>query len=138
MNDFQQKQMVMYEAIIGYLQENRDVFSNIRAFSYTINKLKRVMDDIRIKEKELSSDILEKTIISAKVKEDLIFSVVPVAAALFNYAKETGDFQLKAKIKIGQSYYVRLRDSELIEKSEVVRLFATNILPQLKRYGITM
>ncbi len=138
MNDFQQRQLLMYDAVISYLQDNRDVFSGVRAFSYTINKLRRTMDEIRRKEKELSSDILEKTIINAKVKDDLIFSVNPIASALFNYARETGDFQLKSKIKVGQSYYVRLRDSELMDKAELVRLLATNVLPRLKPFGVSM
>lgn len=138
MSDYEQNKLSMFESVISYLNENRDITSNIRSFSWAINKLRKVMDEIRRKEKVLSSDILEKTIQSAKVKDELVFSLVPIAAALFNYAKEIDDVALKAKVKVGQSYFVRLRDAELLDKSEMLRLIGINILPQLKKYGITL
>jgi hypothetical protein len=128
----------MIESVISYLGENRDIISNVRSFSWTINKLRKVIDEIKRKEKVLSSDILEKTIQSAKVKDELIFSLIPISTALFNYAKEIDDLPLKAKVKMGQSYFVRLRDTELLDKSEMLRIIALNVLPQLKKYSISM
>lgn len=138
MSDYEQNKLAMFEYLISYLNENRDIISQVRSFSWAINKLRKVIDEIKRKEKVLSSDILEKTIQSAKVKDELIFSLIPISTALFNYAKEIDDIQLKAKVKMGQSYFVRLRDTELLDKSEMLRLLGINVLPQLKKYGITM
>lgn len=138
MSDHEQNKLSMFESVISYLGENRDITSNVRSFSWAINKLRKVMDEIRRKEKVLSSDILGKTIQSAKVKDELVFTLIPISTALFNYAKEVDDIALKAKVKAGQSYFVRLRDTELLDKSEMLRLIGLNILPQLKKYGISL
>jgi|GEM_PF-1757629 len=133
MSDQEKNKLAMYESVINYLNENRDIISNVRSLPYTITKLRRVMDSIKLKEKELSSDILEKTIIASNAKEQLIFTMIPVAAALFAYAKQTNNVALKERTRCGQSFYLRLKDRELLNHAEGLLVIAERNSANLKK-----
>ncbi|MGE5399231.1 MAG: hypothetical protein ACM3S2_02445 [Ignavibacteriales bacterium] len=137
MNDIEKKKMGMYEAVLGLLAENKDITSGIRSFSSNIIKLRKVMDEIRRKEKELSSEILEKTIINANRKDDLLVALVPVTSALFNFARQTNNVELREKTRLTQSHFIRLLDAELTNKAEAIRILALKHIVELKKFGIT-
>ena len=136
MSDSEKNRMSMYETVITYLLENKDVISINRSFSHAISKLRKVIDEIKIKDKELSSDALEKTIITNEAKDDLIFALVPVTSALYNFAKESANIELKEKVRLSQSNLVRLRDNELLNKSIAVHHFAGIYISKLGKFRI--
>jgi hypothetical protein len=136
MSDSEKNRLSMYETVIMYLLENKDIISVNRSFSFTINKLRKAIDEIKIKDKELSSDTLEKTILTYNAKDELIFALVPVTAALYNFAKENGNIELKEKCRMSQSNLVRLRDNELLNKSIAMHHFALNYFSRLGKFGI--
>lgn len=137
MTDNEKLKIGMYESVISYLFENRDIISTIRGFTSSINKLRKVIDEIKRKEKELSSDILEKTIISSKAKEDMIVSVIPLAQAIFNYAKQTGNIQLKEKSRLSHSMFERMRDSQLLDKCTMIHMLGAKYISSLAPYAIS-
>lgn len=137
MNDLERKKLGMYESLISYLHENRDITSTIRGFNWSLTKLKRVIDEIEQKEKEISSQTLEKTIQTSKAREELIENLTPVISSLFTYSRQVGDVYLKEKTRCTQSFLVRLRDSELIDKSYAIKQLAEKHLNDLKSYKIT-
>lgn len=136
MSDNEKNRLSMYETVIMYLLENKDIISVNRSFSYAITKLRKTIDEIKIKDRELSSDTLEKTILTYNAKDELVFALVPVTAALYNFAKESGNLELKEKCRMSQSTLVRLRDNELLNKSIAMHHFAVNFLTRLGKYGI--
>lgn len=138
MHDKEKQKLSMYEAVISLLADNKDITAGIRALSYQANKLRKVVDEIKKMEKVLSSETLEKAVINAQAKDELIFTLVPVATALFNYAKEINDIALKAKVRSGYSYFIRLRDLELIDKSIAIRKLAEKHLPEVRKFNITI
>lgn len=137
MNDFEKQKLGMYESVLTLLSENRDIVSSIRSFTSNSTKLRKVMDEIRRLDKELSSEILDKTIQNAKAKDDLINSLYPVISGLFNFAKMTNDLSLKEKTRITKSHLYRMLDKELMDKAEATRMFALTYVVQLKKFGIT-
>lgn len=137
MNDIETLKLGMYESVLSFLAENRDITSGIRAFSWNISRLRKIIDDIRQKEKDASSKTLEKTIQSSSCREELIFKLVPVANSLYAFAKDRGDLALREKTRFSQSLLVRMKDKELIDKATAVVLISENKLPQLGQFGIT-
>lgn len=137
MNDIERKKLAMYESIVSYLLENRDILSTVRGFSWSLTKLRRVIDEIELKEKEISSQTLEKTIQTSKAREELILKLTPMVTSMFTYSKQIGDVYLKEKSRCTQSFLVRLRDSELIDKSNALRQLAGRHIDGLKGFGIT-
>jgi len=137
MSDNDKKRLSMYENVISFLQENRDIISFNRSFYYSISKLRKLVDEIKVRDKELSSDTLEKTVITYSAKDELIFALLPVTAALFNLARANNDISLKEKTRISQSFYIRLRDVELINKASGIYQIAFNYIDSLQRYKIS-
>jgi hypothetical protein len=137
MSEYEKNKLLMYEIVITYLLENIDIISYNPTFLNAISKLKYAIERIKFKDIELSSDILRKTILTYKAKEDLIFTIIPVTTSLNNYAKEKNNIKLKEKTRLTQSYYIRLRDTELIEQSLAIIYFAKKYFKGLGKYGIT-
>lgn len=132
MTDNQRTKILMYESVLSYLGENKEITSTIRAFSWAINKFRRHVDEIKRKDKEISSQTLEKAVTASAMKDELIFAVAPVASALFAYARQNNDLALKQKTRLSQSYFVRLRDSELIDAVNGIYSLAEKHKKELK------
>ena len=137
MSENENNKLLMYELIITYLLENNDIISYNPSFSDAISKLKEAINEIKFKDIELSSDVLGKTVLANKAKEDLIFTITPVTTSLFNFAKEINNIELKVKTRLTLSHYARLRDVELLEQSLAIMHFAKKNLNGLMKYGIT-
>jgi len=137
MSDNDKKRLSMYENVISFLQENRDIISLNRSFYYSLSKLKKMVDEIKIRDKELSSDTLEKTVKTYNAKDELILSLVSVTAALYNFARERNDITLKEKTRISQSFFVRLRDVELINRASGIYQIANLNSNVLQKYKVT-
>lgn len=138
MSDTERNKLNMYESVVSVCLENREIINSVRSFPWSITKLRKMIDEIKRKEKELSSETLEKTIITYKLKDELIFCLVPVVSALFNFAKENNNLALKEKTRHSQSYYVRLKDRELLDKAYAVYSLSERSLSRLKKFGISI
>lgn len=137
MNDIETAKIGMYDSVVSFLNENRDIVSGVRAFSWSLSKLRKITDEIRVKEKEASSVTLEKAIASSRCRDELVFSLVPVAAALNNYAREIDDLLLRQKTRYTQSTLMRMKDRELMDKASGLLAIAHNLLPLPDRYRIS-
>lgn len=137
MSDNDKKRLSMYENVISFLQENRDIISLNRSFYYSLSKLRKMVDEIKIRDKELSSDTLEKTVKTYNAKDELILSLVSITAALYNFARERNDITLKEKTRISQSFFVRLRDVELINRASGIYQIASLNFNALQKYKVT-
>lgn len=136
MNDFEKQKLGMYESVLLLLAENKDIVSTVRSFGANISKLRKAMDEIRRVDRELSSEILNKTIQNASAKDELIIVLEPVTTALFNYARKSNDIMLKEKTRLTKSHFVRMLDKELTDKAEAIRVLAVANAPHLKKMGI--
>ncbi|MDP4175264.1 MAG: hypothetical protein Q8933_14920 [Bacteroidota bacterium] len=136
MNDFEKQKLGMYESVLTLLSENKDIVTTVRSFSSNITKLRRAMDEIRRVDRELSSEILDKTIQNAKAKDELIIFLEPVTTALFNFARKTDNFTLKEKTRLTKSQFVRMLDKDLMYKAELIRELGEANLAQLRKFGV--
>lgn len=137
MGDNEKSKLTMYETVITYLLENRDIISINRSFSYTISKLRKAIDDIKGRDRELSSDTMEKTLFAYKLKDELILTLVPITSALYTIARETANIELKEKTRVAQSYFVRLRDMELVHISLAIHQLAVRHANRLGKHNIS-
>ena len=137
MNDEERKKLTMFENVITYLLENKDIILSNSLITQTIPRLRKIIDEIKLRDRELSSNTLEKTIVADYARQDLIFSILPISNSLFCFAKENADIGLKQKTRLSQSQLFRLKENELINKSSTIQYYATSILPRLHKFGIT-
>lgn len=137
MNDIEKNKLTMCENIVTYLLEYRDIFSGNPSLLHAISQLRKAIDDIKMKDKELSSNTLERTLVADSARNELILALLPVSNSLFYYAKENADIGLKEKTRLSQSQLFRLKDNELIKKSTAIQFYALNNLSRLHKSGIT-
>lgn len=138
MSHSEKAKLELYNAVISYLNENREITSNIKAFTWSISKFRRLAEEIKCKQRDLSSESLEKSIQVSKAKDDLILSLLPVISSLHNYAKEIKDSTLKSKTRVTYSQIVRTQDSELIERAIIICILAEKYMPRVRRQEITL
>ncbi|MCU7492019.1 MAG: hypothetical protein ACM3UR_09510 [Bacteroidota bacterium] len=138
MSRSEKAKLELYTAILSYLNENRNVTCNIRAFMWSISKFRKLTEEIRCKQMELSSESLEKSLQVSKAKDDLILLLLPVITSLHNYAKETKDVQLKSTTRVTYSQIVRIQDRELIEKTLMITRLAEKYMTRMRRQEITI
>ncbi|MGE5497352.1 MAG: hypothetical protein ACM3Q2_04750 [Syntrophothermus sp.] len=137
MSENEQKQLDMYEAVLLLLSENKDIISQMPTFNWAISKLKKVIDEIKREDKVISHETFEITIKTSNIKDNLIFGLVPVTSAVFQYARSVNNLSLKEKTRFTQSHFVRMLDKELIERAEVILAIAYKNLEHLSMYGIS-
>lgn len=137
MTDLERTKLGVYETVSTLLSENKDVIANIRSFNFTLNKLKRIIEEIKRQEKVVSSETLERAISSANAREDLVRQVVFVRTNLFNFAKEKEKIEIKEKARNGQSLLMRLKDHELIDRASWVSIFARKYLLNAKKFKVS-
>ena len=137
MNELVKSKLSLYESVISYLLENSDIISGNRSLSYAISKLREAIDEIKLKDKMITSSNLEKIILANQTKDDLIETLLPISNSLFFYACKTTDLVLKVNSRLSQSYLYRLTDNELYNKCCAIKQFALNKLPYLHKYGIS-
>ncbi|MGE5431037.1 MAG: hypothetical protein ACM3QX_08185 [Syntrophomonadaceae bacterium] len=137
MSDKEQNKLDMYDAVISFLADNKEIISNIPALVSAISRFRKVVDEIRREERAISSEAFEITIQTSRLKDDLIFNLVPVASSLFNFAKENGDLKLKEKCRMTQSHFVRMLDRDLLEKAEILRILAKENIHKLNKYNLS-
>ncbi|MGE5430125.1 MAG: hypothetical protein ACM3QX_03575 [Syntrophomonadaceae bacterium] len=138
MSRSEKAKLELYTAILAYLNENRDITCNIRAFMWSISKLRKLTEEIKCKQKDLSSESMEKSLQVSKAKDDLIFLLLPVVSSLHNYAKETRDTQLKSTTRVTYSQIVRIQERDLIEKSILITKLAEKYMTRMRRQEISL
>lgn len=138
MSRSEKAKLELYTAILSYLNENREITSSIRAFMWSISKFRKLTEEIRCKQKELSSESLEKSLQVSRAKDDLILMLLPVISSLHNYAKEIKDTQLKSTTRVTYSQIVRIQDGELIEKAIMLTKLAEKYMSRMRRQEITL
>lgn len=138
MSRSEKAKLELYTAILSYLNENREITCNIRAFMWSISKFRKLTEEIKCKQRELSSESMEKSLQVSKVKDDLILLLLPVISSLHNYAKETKDAALKSTTRVTYSQIVRIQDRELIEKAVMIIKLAEKYMTRTRRQEITL
>ncbi|MCU7494650.1 MAG: hypothetical protein HF314_13840 [Ignavibacteria bacterium] len=138
MSGSEKAKLELYTVILSYLDDNREIASNIRAFMWAISKFRKLTEEIKCKQREISSESLEKSLQVSKAKDDLMLLLLPVISSLHNYAKETHDSALKSTTRVTYSQIVRTQDRELIEKSILIIRLAEKYMARMRRQEITL
>ncbi|HEX2868250.1 MAG TPA: hypothetical protein VHO03_14490 [Ignavibacteriales bacterium] len=138
MSRSEKAKLEQYTAILSYLNDNREITCNIRAFMWSISKFRKITEEIKCRQKELSSETLEKSLQVSRAKDDLILMLFPVISAIHNYAKETRDSVLKSTTRVSYSQIVRTQDRELIEKAIMIARLAEKYMSRMRRQEITL
>jgi hypothetical protein len=137
MTDIEKSKLAMYEAVLLFMSSNRTIAVNIRAFVWAIIKFRKIVEVIKTKEQELLSETLFMSVKVTKARDELISTLLPISAVLFNLARKTNNQELKQRSKLTQSYLIHCLDCELLDKAISTEIMAHKHLGKLKNNGIS-
>lgn len=136
MTDIEKNKLAMYESVLLFLFENKEIISNIKAFSWSINKLRKIIQEINLKEIVQTNAIFDNTIKTARAREELISALIPVANSLANFADSANYPELKHKANLTSNALNRMINSELAERADEIVLLTRRYLPRVRKPGV--
>lgn len=110
----------MYEALLELLYSRKETVSSIRAFNWSINKLRRIYLEIRHREKIYYQNVIERNSRSLSARNELTASVTEFTSELQYYAMTSNDTELKGTVFVTRSLLSRMSDYELLARAEML------------------
>lgn len=135
MNKRQESKLGMYDSVIAHCADNGAIVSLILAFSNAVAKLTTIVTAIR---KAVQAQTEKGTGATNKQtnREDVCQLSKSMADAVFAYAEEINDGDLKAKVTYSISELRDLKDEDLPSKSQGIHDIAKPLAAQLADFGI--
>ncbi|MGE5498413.1 MAG: hypothetical protein ACM3Q2_10100 [Syntrophothermus sp.] len=123
----------MYEALLELLYDKREIVSSIRAFNWSISKLRRICLEIRKREKNYYQNVVERNSRSESARNELTASVTGFTSELQFYTLASDDAELKGIVFVTRSLLSRLSDYELLARAEMLVSFNDVHLSDIER-----
>lgn len=133
----QENRFTMIKAVRTYLSEKQDIVSEISELVNSKAILDEIHDNLKAKEQEKNNSFAGKAAAKLAMKEALIKSSRSVSAALFAYAKKTGNIVISELTDIPKSSLELMRDTMLVEAMEGLKNLAVPVIGELGPYGIS-
>lgn len=130
------KRLSRYYSVVTLLTENRDIVSNIRAFSSSATRFCKVIEVIKQKQNEFRYEVYSRQMRNTKVRDELVLVLLPIASALHTLGKDSGNEQLENEGKCSQKYFLKLTNNEILQKAYTIYVLSMRNLTALKSYGI--
>ena len=133
----QENRFTMIKTVRTFLEQNQDIVTNISELANVQAQLKGIYDNLKAKDKEKKNSFEGKALVKLASKERVIKSSLAVSAALFAFAKKSGNIELAGLTDITRSSLDLMRDTMLVEAMEGLRNLATANISELGPYGVT-
>lgn len=137
MNEIQKKKLKMYGDVLNLLADHINLSLNLGAVSFLMSRLRRTMDEIEQTDKDAAAKVQDMSLEYTSGRDGLIADLASVSSALFNFAKQSGNVELRDRARYNQSYLLRLSDSELLNKAEMLRMLSLKYISEIRRMGVT-
>lgn len=134
MTDKQENFFSMFTVLNGFLTSNSAVVTTIPAFQRAHQKFGQLIEEIKKVDSGRQSIKAGKSDIKSNAKNELADMVSQLASSLYTYAHEHDKPEILNRVDKSQTYYKRLRDTNLIlEASDLVKMtqgIETDLLDQ--------
>ncbi|MBI5217217.1 MAG: hypothetical protein HY960_15800 [Ignavibacteriae bacterium] len=126
----------MYQAVISILLANIAKTVSIKPFASAIQLLTELVTSISGKSSEINSVVAGKAPVKNAMETSLIETTLSIAAAIYSYADDVGNIELKSKSKLSKSVLNKVRDQDLILKVKSIRDLALEHQAALVDYDV--
>ena len=133
----QENRFTMIKAVRTYLEEKQEIVSAIGELAENQAILNSIYESLKDKDNEKKTSYKGKAASKLANKESVIKSSMAVSAALFAYARKTGNIVISELTDITKSSLEIMRDTMLLEAMEGLRNLAASEINSLTPYGIT-
>ena len=137
MNKRQENKLTMYESVLSTFRAHTEILGGVPFLKSGMEKFEKTIELIHKKLQEFHSATAGKSSMKSQAEDEFIATLLPVASALFIYAKEIRDTELREKVRMSENKLYKTRDTELAEKGmQIVELAETHGV-ELGKRGIT-
>lgn len=120
MNIHQTNRSNMIEAVLSYLTLHSETITQSTGLAGPLRKVKDLMEAIWVKSNEKSAATNGKTAKKRDSGNALEKQTVKIAAALFLWAKQNNNYEVKQLSKLTKSGFEQLRDAERINRAKAI------------------
>ncbi|MBI5214916.1 MAG: hypothetical protein HY960_04130 [Ignavibacteriae bacterium] len=129
--------VTMYSVVHQLLVDNPTITALIKAFANAIILLGENILLLGGKEQERTSAAKGKSAVKENVEATLKDTVISISSAIFSYAADIKDAELKVKSKVTKTALDKIRDNDLITLAKNIRELAITHSVALADYDIT-
>lgn len=136
MTDRQENKYSMYLAVQKACNNNSSIWSGFVALANAFSDFEAIMqqiEDARLIQEGNITGVAEN---KQKEEDEMIDKTIEVASAVFAYASDIGDNELRVKVGYSPSKLRRSRDTILKDRCQLVHDEANNVVAALGDYGI--
>ena len=136
MNDRQENKLSMYLAVQKVCNQNNSVWSGLGAFVTAFGDYEGIIQkirDARLIQEGQTVGISEN---KQKDEDEMIDKTIEIGSAVFAYASDISNNELREKIDYSPSSLRRARDTILKDRCQLVHDEANNVIANLSDYGI--
>lgn len=137
MTDKQENMFSMFTILNGYLESNAATIAEIPAFQRAHTKFAGLLKDIQDVDSGRQSIKSGKSEVKGNKKNELVAAIFQITSALFTYADEHDRPEILNRVDNAESYYKRMRDSNLILEARGLVELTKGIETELVDHGLT-
>jgi hypothetical protein len=133
MNDFEENRFTMQSAVLSLLKKHQNKINEIEKFATQLKEFEETLNAIPVKDQTYQQANL--TADKNKIEDQLIENFLICSAALNVYADFNDEDKLKQETELTESKLEKMRDTELIVKSEDIINKTDKYIDELADYG---
>ncbi len=137
MQKHMEDKLTMYLGVESVLEANVTKTDTLPALKGALANFKARIAAIEGKSKEFDLAVTGKTQVKLDAEDDLVGELLPAVFAVAAYAHEKGDSELFAKVNTSESGIRKLRDTEIVTKSNGLLELVQSQVANLADYGVT-
>jgi hypothetical protein len=129
--------MMMYNAVIEFLESKTAIVVSIVQFGQSLLGFKSIVKDINDKEGERQTVASGKTEVKQSAQKTMIVKTVEVAAGLFTYAKKNGLIEVKTLADVKDYKLRQMKNVDLLTKCTKIYDAAKSVETLLADFDVT-
>jgi hypothetical protein len=137
MNKREENKFTMYQGIKDLLAENQSSVATIPAFEESFQIFQDLLSRIAEKDQQYQNISVGAAEKKNQAEDELIDTLIAASSALRVFARRQKDEDLRKSSKVTATSLKRLRDSELLTKSQNTFEAISQRQSSLKRFGMT-
>jgi hypothetical protein len=137
MTDKQEDFCSMLVILYGFLTKFPAVISSIPAFQRAVAKLGTLIEEIKEVDSGRESIISGKSDSKSAKRNELVAAIYNAASSLYTYADEKKIPDILNRVNKGESYYKRMRDTNLIMEAKDLAKLTVGIEEGLADHGLS-
>jgi hypothetical protein len=137
MRDNQENKLTMYEAIVKLLEHNESLIATVPAFVGAKDNLITSVNKIKEAARQQKEATAGKRAAKMDAENDLISLMMSVGSALYSYGRKIKDHEMQDIANVRVSKLEDMRDTELVNKAEIIYTKLAANAADLVDYQIT-